>query len=94
MRKILIALIKGYQWTLSPLIGNACRFYPTCSNYAIEAITAHGCIKGSYLAANRICRCQPLCKGGIDPVPEANPTPLCKQSKKQCPSNNCLTSND
>lgn len=51
-------------------MGNACRFYPTCSSYGIEAIEKHGSLKGSYLTAKRICRCQPLCKGGYDPVPE------------------------
>lgn len=70
MRYCLIALIKGYKLLLSPIMGNACRFYPTCSSYGIEALEKHGAIKGSYLTINRICRCNPLCRGGIDHVPE------------------------
>ncbi len=69
MRYVLIGLIKCYQWVLSPIMGNACRFQPTCSHYGIEAIRTHGAIKGSYLTIKRIARCQPLCKGGYDPVP-------------------------
>jgi uncharacterized protein len=68
------ALIRGYQVTLSPFFGAQCRFYPTCSCYAIEAIEKHGAIKGIFLAIYRIFRCNPFSKGGIDPVPE-------KQSK-------------
>ncbi len=70
MRYCLIALIKLYKLFLSPIMGNACRFYPTCSTYGIEAIEKHGAIKGSYLTIKRIGRCQPLCKGGYDPVPD------------------------
>lgn len=78
MRYVLIALIRGYQLLLSPIMGNACRFYPTCSHYGIEAIEKHGVIKGSYLTMKRIGRCQPLCKGGYDPVPPK------KNEKKPC----------
>ncbi len=70
MRYCLIALIKLYKLFLSPIMGNACRFYPTCSTYGIEAIEKHGAIKGTYLTIKRIGRCQPLCKGGYDPVPD------------------------
>lgn len=70
MRRALIALIRCYQLALSPIMGNACRFYPSCSHYGIEAIEKHGAIIGSYLTVKRILRCQPLCKGGHDPVPE------------------------
>ncbi|GGZ95602.1 membrane protein insertion efficiency factor YidD [Ignatzschineria ureiclastica] len=69
MRIILIWLIKGYKLFLSPLVGNQCRFEPTCSTYALEAITRYGAIKGSWLTIKRLVRCQPLCKGGEDPVP-------------------------
>ncbi len=69
MRYCLIALIRAYQLLLSPIMGNACRFHPTCSHYGIEAIETHGAIKGSYLTLKRILRCQPLCQGGFDPVP-------------------------
>ncbi|PID66001.1 MAG: membrane protein insertion efficiency factor YidD [Gammaproteobacteria bacterium] len=70
MRYCLIALIKLYKLLLSPIMGNACRFQPTCSTYSLEAIEKHGAIKGAYLMLKRIGRCQPLCQGGYDPVPE------------------------
>lgn len=70
MRKILIALIKVYRFTLSPFIGQHCRFTPTCSQYATEAIEQHGAIKGSWMAAKRLSKCHPFHTGGWDPVPE------------------------
>jgi putative membrane protein insertion efficiency factor len=70
MGKILIAIIRGYQRFISPLLGPRCRFYPSCSSYAIEAVDRFGPVKGSYLAVHRICRCHPLNPGGFDPVPE------------------------
>jgi putative membrane protein insertion efficiency factor len=68
--RILIGLVRIYQLALSPLMGNHCRFYPTCSRYAIIAIREHGAWRGSWLAAKRIGRCRPGCKGGVDPVPD------------------------
>ncbi len=70
MRRILIALIRLYQMTLSALLGSNCRFYPSCSAYFIEALEKHGTIKGSALGVGRICRCHPWNDGGYDPVPE------------------------
>ena len=67
----LIGLVKIYRLFLSPLVGQHCRFTPTCSVYAIEALQTHGAIKGSLLAAHRIGRCHPWCEGGYDPVPPA-----------------------
>ena len=69
VKRFLIFLIKGYQKFISPLLGDNCRFYPTCSAYAIEALRVHGALKGSYLAIRRILKCHPFHKGGIDPVP-------------------------
>ena len=69
MSKILIGIIKLYRKCISPLKIPCCRFTPTCSAYAIEAISVHGCIKGTALAVWRILRCNPFCKGGYDPVP-------------------------
>jgi len=70
-----VALIRLYQITLSPLIGRHCRFYPSCSEYAVEAIIRKGPIIGSLMAAWRILRCNPFCKGGYDPVlPDAPET--------------------
>ena len=64
-----IALIKIYQWVISPWFGPKCRFTPICSNYAIEALRKHGIIKGGWLAAKRIASCHPWGKSGYDPVP-------------------------
>ncbi|MBT3388595.1 MAG: membrane protein insertion efficiency factor YidD [Desulfobacula sp.] len=69
MKKLLLIFIKFYQYIISPLIGRNCRFYPTCSAYAVEAIEKYGCIKGLYLAVRRIMRCHPFHAGGFDPVP-------------------------
>lgn len=69
LKKILIAPIRFYRYFISPWTGNSCRFTPSCSIYAIQAIETHGPIKGVYLGVNRICRCHPWCKGGEDPVP-------------------------
>ncbi|HHU46895.1 MAG TPA: membrane protein insertion efficiency factor YidD [Bacteroidales bacterium] len=66
---ILIGLIKIYQWTLSPLMGRQCRYYPTCSNYSLEAIKKHGPFKGTWLAIKRILSCNPWGGSGYDPVP-------------------------
>ncbi len=68
--RLIIALIHFYQKNISPRKISCCRFTPTCSAYAIEAIRVHGCLKGTALAVWRILRCNPLCKGGYDPVPE------------------------
>jgi len=66
----LVLLIRGYQKWISPLLGPHCRFNPSCSHYAIQAIKLHGLIKGSWLALKRILKCHPLHSGGDDPVPE------------------------
>lgn len=70
MKKILISVIRFYQKYISFLSHGCCRFTPTCSAYAIEAIQIHGAFKGTALAVWRVLRCNPLCKGGYDPVPQ------------------------
>ncbi|OUM01457.1 membrane protein insertion efficiency factor YidD [Variovorax sp. JS1663] len=69
MKALLIGLVKAYRLLLSPWLGQACRFEPTCSVYAIEALQRHGAAGGSYLTLRRLVRCQPWCQGGHDPVP-------------------------
>ena len=69
MKWMLLRLIDGYQLLLSPFFGSQCRFYPTCSSYAREAIEVHGSIKGAWLTIRRILRCGPWHPGGTDPVP-------------------------
>ena len=69
MNRVLIVLIRAYQYALSPMFGQRCKFYPTCSNYAIEALREHGILRGAGLATWRIMRCNPFSHGGVDPVP-------------------------
>ncbi|MEO6877065.1 MAG: membrane protein insertion efficiency factor YidD [Gemmatimonadaceae bacterium] len=69
MRTVLVLFVRGYQVTLSPLLPAACRYYPSCSAYAIEALERHGAVRGSWLALRRIARCHPFRPGGYDPVP-------------------------
>ncbi|MBI5450892.1 MAG: membrane protein insertion efficiency factor YidD [Gammaproteobacteria bacterium] len=70
MRWLMAGLIKVYRYTLSPFLGNNCRFYPTCSAYALEALERHGAWKGVLLAIRRVSHCHPWHPGGVDPVPE------------------------
>jgi putative membrane protein insertion efficiency factor len=69
MRHVLKLLIRGYQLAISPLFGPRCRFYPSCSHYALEAIDSHGVVRGTWLTIRRIARCHPFNEGGFDPVP-------------------------
>jgi putative membrane protein insertion efficiency factor len=69
MNALIRCLIRCYQLFVSPLLGPRCRFYPSCSHYALEALQAHGSIRGSYLALRRLLRCHPWHPGGYDPVP-------------------------
>jgi putative membrane protein insertion efficiency factor len=68
-QRLLALLIRGYQRLLSPLLPASCRFYPSCSQYALEAVNRHGALKGTWLAARRLARCHPFNAGGFDPVP-------------------------
>ncbi len=73
MKHVLIYLVKGYRLLLSPWVGSQCRFEPTCSVYALQALEKHGALAGSYLTVRRIARCSPWCEGGCDAVPEQAP---------------------
>lgn len=70
MRRLILGLIRIYQLTLSPLLGSNCRFEPTCSAYATEAIKKFGVLKGGYLSFRRLIKCHPFHEGGYDPVPD------------------------
>jgi len=71
-RQILRVAVLAYRYTLKPWLGNACRFEPTCSQYALDALDRHGALEGTYLATARILRCNPWCRGGCDPVPPSS----------------------
>jgi uncharacterized protein len=75
MRKLALASIRFYRYAISPLMASHCRFYPTCSCYAQEAIESHGLLRGGWLSAKRLGRCHPWHPGGYDPVPPAQPSP-------------------
>jgi len=86
IRALLIGLVKGYRLLLSPWLGSACRFYPTCSAYSLEALERHGAAAGTYLTVARLARCHPWCNGGIDEVPVEKPrlfTHLCSPFTKK-----------
>ena len=73
-QRMLIGFVKAYRLLLSPWLGSACRFEPTCSVYSLQALQQHGAAMGSYLTLRRLVRCQPFCAGGHDPVPAAKPS--------------------
>jgi putative membrane protein insertion efficiency factor len=70
-RNALVLLLKGYRAVISPLYGDVCRYYPSCSHYALQAVQHHGAVRGTWLSARRIIRCHPWAEGGIDDIPEA-----------------------
>ena len=73
MKTLLLGLVKAYRLLLSPWLGSACRFEPTCSVYALGALQNHGAAAGGYLVLSRLARCHPWCAGGLDPVPTQKP---------------------
>lgn len=72
-RRLLVGLVRAYQLLFSPWLGNVCRYYPSCSHYALDALNRHGALGGTALAAWRVLRCNPWSPGGVDPVPEDRP---------------------
>jgi putative membrane protein insertion efficiency factor len=89
-RTVLIGLVRAYRLLLSPSLGSACRFEPTCSVYSLQALKQHGAVGGSYLTLHRLARCQPWCDGGTDPVPASLftrlVTPVTSNTSKKKPS--------
>lgn len=69
MKRLLVALLRAYQYAISPLLGRNCRYFPTCSEYAVEAVQKYGAARGGWLGLKRVCRCHPWHPGGYDPVP-------------------------
>ena len=82
MTRLLLFLLAQYKRWISPLLGSRCRFHPSCSDYARRAIALHGPLRGCVLAAWRIARCQPLCHGGEDPVPQTFRLVRCRRPAK------------
>ena len=78
------ALIKGYQWFISPVLPGSCRYYPTCSSYALEALNIHGPLKGGWMGLKRILRCHPWNDGGFDPVPDPRPLTHHQGAHRSC----------
>ena len=72
-RQLMIGIVLAYRYLLKPWLGNACRFEPSCSQYALDALRRHGAVAGGSLAAGRLLRCHPWCDGGLDPVPARAP---------------------
>jgi putative membrane protein insertion efficiency factor len=83
--RALMFVVRGYRLLLKPWLGNACRFEPTCSAYALQALARHGAGAGSYLALARIARCHPWCEGGCDPVPNDMPALFSRLLQKSRP---------
>lgn len=90
-QRLLVGVVRAYRLLLSPWLGSSCRFFPTCSAYAMEALESHGAAAGSYLAARRILRCHPFCNGGHDPVPDNAPALFTRLGLGQTNSRNSIS---
>ncbi|GAA4688196.1 membrane protein insertion efficiency factor YidD [Nocardioides nanhaiensis] len=86
MSHLLITLLRIYRRVVSPLYGQVCRYYPSCSHYALEAVSVHGSLRGSWLAARRVARCHPWAAGGVDHVPSRAPRQPSDRHTDQCPT--------
>ncbi|WP_083860360.1 membrane protein insertion efficiency factor YidD [Cupriavidus sp. BIS7] len=91
MKRILLALLRIYKIALSPYLGSQCRFLPTCSDYARDAIVMHGPARGTWMAACRLCRCHPFANGGYDPVPATYGTAAAAPAASAAPGRQPVT---
>ena len=82
-KAVVLLLLRGYKWAVSPLFLPACRYVPTCSEYAMEAVDRYGAVRGSWMAVWRVLRCHPLAKGGLDPVVKLKSSNLPVQSETE-----------
>lgn len=80
LSRLMIALITAYRWTIGPMLGNRCRFYPSCSQYSLDAIRQYGAWRGGWLTIRRLLRCHPWHPGGYDPVPPSMTAGCCRHS--------------
>jgi uncharacterized protein len=83
-RTFMLVLLRGYKWAISPLLPPACRFVPTCSDYAMEAVDRYGPFRGSLMAAARVLRCHPFAQGGYDPVAKSNDAAPAAMTPTRC----------
>jgi putative membrane protein insertion efficiency factor len=86
VKHVLIVLLKGYRLFISPLYGQVCRYHPSCSAYALEAVTRHGSLRGCWLAVRRLARCHPWAAGGYDPVPDTRERRPAAASERRRPA--------
>ena len=84
MKHLLIGFIRAWRFAISPLYGQVCRYHPSCSAYALEAVTVHGSIRGTWLAVRRLARCHPWAAGGVDHVPPKSPASRRRSSAAHC----------
>ena len=83
MKRLMMAVVRGYQLLISPVLGNNCRYVPSCSAYTLEAMDKHGPWRGLWLGIRRVARCHPFHEGGFDPVPDAPKAPKCDHKEHQ-----------
>ncbi|HTW30535.1 MAG TPA: membrane protein insertion efficiency factor YidD [Candidatus Sulfotelmatobacter sp.] len=94
LQRAVLQLLRAYKWAISPLLPPACRYVPTCSEYAMEAVERHGVLRGALMSAWRLLRCHPFAKGGYDPVPQSGTDRWQEAANDERPTTNSVTTND